>query len=126
MRRVPADNRLVNSLDRAEAHARELQDILSLSPSSLGLAFKKALLVRLEIQYSISFLRLGLGVRCQPAKSAEKTIDLGRAVVRLSSHISKAMELCNEGDYAGCTSELYAADAISAKIIPKLRKEQKG
>jgi hypothetical protein len=45
--------------------------------------------------------------------------------VQLSSLISGALRLFKEEDYDDCASELYAADALVSKIIPKLKKESK-
>jgi len=114
------------SIAKAEAYALELQDIISLSPGSWGPAYRKALLVRLELQYALSLLRLERGIRAQAPKTQERTIDLERALVRLSSHLSEALQLYGEKAYAKCASELYAADALDSKIIPRLRKEKKG
>jgi hypothetical protein len=119
-------DKIESSIAKAEAHAHELQDIISLSPGSWGPAYKKALLARLELQYALTLLKLERGTHAQAPKTRERTIDLERALVRLSSHMSKALQLYRQKVYGECASELYAADALDSKIIPKLRKEKKG
>ncbi len=114
-----------SSIEKAGAHASALQDLLSLSPGSWSAAHKKALLVRLELQYSLTILKLGHETKIQAPQPQGRTIDLERGLVQLSSHISSALRLCKEGDYGGCASELYAADALVSKIIPKLKNEGK-
>jgi hypothetical protein len=114
-----------SSLGKAEAHASALQDIFSLSPGSWSAAHKKALLVRLELQYALTLLKLGHETKIHAKKPQGRTIDLERGIVRLSSHISGAIRSYKVGDYDGCASELYSADALVSKIIPKLSKESK-
>lgn len=122
---LSSSDRVASSISKAEAYAAELQDMISLSAVSGRTAYKKALLIRLELQYSLSILRLEHGISSPAAWAHERTIDLERALVRLSSHASKARVLFGEKDYSGCASELYAADALAGKIIPRLKKEGK-
>lgn len=119
-------DRVASSISKAEAHAAELQDMISLSAGSGRIAYKKALLIRLELQYSLSMLRLEHGAPPTAARMNERTIDLERALVRLSSHVSKARTLWGEKAYPQCAAELYAADALAGKIIPRLKREVKG
>jgi hypothetical protein len=114
-----------SSIVKAGGHASALQVLLSLSPGSWIAAYKKALLVRLELQYALAILKLGHETKIKTPQTPGRTIDLERGLVQLSSHISDALRLCKEEDYDGCASELYAADALVSKVIPKLKKEDK-
>jgi len=81
--------------------------------------------VRLELQYALALLKLGNVAEIRAPKSKGGAVDLERGPVKLSLHISNALKLCREGDFSGCASELYAADALISKVIPRLKKESK-
>jgi hypothetical protein len=112
-----------DSIRRAGDHISALQDILTLSGSQQE-AYKRALLSRLELQYALALLKIESPSRVIPPKIKERSIDLDRALARLSLHVAKALQLYNESDYAVCITELYAADALNGKIIPRLKKEK--
>ena len=114
-----------NSISKAGEHIRTLQDIIALS-GNMRDAYKKALLSRLELQFALSLLKIEMGSNIGSHESRERTIDLDRALARLSLHAANALQLFRKNDREGCLRELYAADALISKIIPKLRKEKKG
>ena len=70
-------------------------------------------------------MRLRHGAEIRAPQPQVRTIDLERGPVKLSAHISDALQLFKDRDYGGSASELYAADALVSKIIPKLSKEGK-
>jgi hypothetical protein len=82
-------------------------------------------LTRLELQYALAQLKLEKKVSKPPLKAQRKAVDLERGTVKLSSHMAGALKLYRSGDNLGCASELYAADALLSKIVPKLKKEGK-
>lgn len=112
-------------MEKAEAHASALQDLLSLSPGSWGAAQKKAMLSRLELQYALALLRLSHEIPPPPPGTVARSIDLERGAVKLSSHISGALALYRGGRHGECASELYAADALVSKMVPRLKRESK-
>jgi len=87
-----------------------------------GAIYKKALLCRLEVQYSLALLRHQAKVEAKRTKSCR--IDLERLPLLITEQLSKSAASLQDGDMDTALEELQAADSLIGRFISSLRNKK--
>jgi hypothetical protein len=94
---------------------------------SLGIGqsaiYKKALLIKLEVQYSLALLRSQARVEVKRMKSCR--IDAERLPLLITQHLSKSVDSLRDGEMDTALEELQVADSLLGKFISSLRSKKK-
>ncbi|MGA2572574.1 MAG: hypothetical protein ABSF36_00035 [Candidatus Methanomethylicaceae archaeon] len=86
-----------------------------------GAIYKKALLCRLEVQYTLALLRHQAKVEAKRTKSCR--IDLERLPLLITEQLSKSAASLQDGDM-DTLEELQAADSLIGRFISSLRNKK--
>lgn len=114
------DRKVMESLSKAAGHASKASDTLSLGglPSDI---YKRMLLCRLEVQYSLAALQLGKPAQPRAMPQRGK-IALEPGIIKVAQGISDASRSIRAGERDEAVRLLIATDSHLAKLIMHLRR----